>query len=77
MDPGQFHSVQSSSSSSCIHLIFRLGAVDADVVKNTSQIEWHKVVPFSPFANERNSTSYLQWVLRLSGFGVSDSCAYV
>ena len=46
------------------------GAIDANVVQNLSAIEWHRVVPFSPFGNESDSSSYLQWVVRLPEIGV-------
>lgn len=49
---------------------FLLGAIDANVVKNVSAIEWHDVVPFSPFGNERNTSSYLHWVVQLPMIGV-------
>ncbi|TDL25860.1 acid protease [Rickenella mellea] len=43
-----------------------LGAIDASVVHNASNIEWNKVVPFSPFGLESNTSRYLQWAIRLS-----------
>ena len=46
------------------------GAVDADVVQNVSNIEWHSVVPFSPFGIESNKSRYLQWAIELSEIGV-------
>ncbi|OCH95384.1 acid protease [Obba rivulosa] len=48
-----------------------LGAVDASVVTNRSLIEWNEVVPFAPFGSESNTSSYLQWVIRLSGISVN------
>ncbi|KAH8118020.1 acid protease [Phellopilus nigrolimitatus] len=48
-----------------------LGAIDIDVVKNVSSIEWHKVMPFSPFGAESNTSSYFQWVVRLPQVGVN------
>ncbi|THH09160.1 hypothetical protein EW145_g2211 [Phellinidium pouzarii] len=48
-----------------------LGAIDAGVVKNVSSIEWHKVMSFSPFGSESNTSSYLQWAVRMPGFGVN------
>lgn len=49
---------------------FSSGAIDASVVTNASAIEWHKVVPFSPFNTESNTSSYLQWAIRMPQFGV-------
>ncbi|THH22134.1 hypothetical protein EUX98_g8242 [Antrodiella citrinella] len=49
------------------------GAVDGSVVKNTSLVEWSEVVPFSPFAAESNASSYLQWVIPLTGLSVNGS----
>ncbi|KAL5486005.1 hypothetical protein ACEPAI_7049 [Sanghuangporus weigelae] len=48
-----------------------LGAIDANVVQNLSATEWHKVMPFSPFGNESDSSSYLQWVIRLPEIGAN------
>ncbi|KZT72998.1 acid protease [Daedalea quercina L-15889] len=43
-----------------------LGAIDASVVTNRSQIEWHEVVPFAPFnGTNGTSASYLQWAIEL------------
>ncbi|KAI5122288.1 hypothetical protein M0805_002367 [Coniferiporia weirii] len=50
-----------------------LGAIDSNVVKNLSSIEWHKVMPFSPFGLESNASSYLQWTVRIPGFGINDT----
>lgn len=52
-----------------------MGAIDTSVVANASKIVWNEVVPFAPFANQGNSSSYLQWVIRLSGFAVRDISA--
>ena len=49
-----------------------LGAVDANVVENVSDIEWHRVMPFSPFAAESNASRYLQWAIELDAVGVSE-----
>ncbi|KAF7986478.1 hypothetical protein HWV62_31273 [Athelia sp. TMB] len=48
-----------------------IGAIDSSVVANASKVVWNEVVPFSPFANQGNSSSYLQWVIRLSSFTVN------
>ncbi|KIK63098.1 hypothetical protein GYMLUDRAFT_41409 [Collybiopsis luxurians FD-317 M1] len=48
-----------------------LGAVDASIVTNLSNIEWNPVVEFSPFTNESNSSSYYQWVIPLKGLAVN------
>ncbi|EJD06572.1 acid protease [Fomitiporia mediterranea MF3/22] len=48
-----------------------LGAIDVNVVHNLSAIEWHKVLPFSPFNSETNTSSYLQWVVRLPEVGIN------
>ncbi|KZP23786.1 acid protease [Athelia psychrophila] len=45
-----------------------IGAIDSSVVTNASKIVWNEVVPFAPSANQGNSSSYLQWVIRLSSF---------
>ncbi|KAF7327710.1 hypothetical protein MKEN_00350500 [Mycena kentingensis (nom. inval.)] len=50
-----------------------LGAIDADVVKDVSQIAWNPVVEFSPFGTESNSSSYLQWALPMDRFAVDTS----
>ncbi|KAK2463404.1 hypothetical protein APHAL10511_004490 [Amanita phalloides] len=47
-----------------------IGAIDASVVKNVSQINWNKVVEFPPINTESHSSSYLQWAISLSGFSV-------
>jgi hypothetical protein len=47
-----------------------IGAIDSSVVKNVSDIAWNQVVPFAPFGSESNSSSYLQWAIHLSSFGV-------
>ncbi|KAI0049746.1 acid protease [Auriscalpium vulgare] len=46
------------------------GAVDSSVVTNASSIDWNTVVPFEPFGSESNSSSYLQWAIRLSSVKV-------
>lgn len=48
-----------------------IGAIDSSVVTNASKIVWNEVVPFAPFPGQGNSSSYLQWVIRLSSFTVS------
>lgn len=48
-----------------------IGAVDASVVVNASQIGWNKVAPFPPFGSENNISSYFQWAIPLSGFSVN------
>lgn len=48
-----------------------IGAIDSSVVTNLSHIGWNEVVPFSPFGSESNKSSYLQWAISLSSFGVS------
>lgn len=48
-----------------------LGAIDVNVVQNVSAIEWHKVMPFSPFGSESNSSSYLVWAVRITEVGVN------
>ena len=55
-------------------LMLLIGAIDANVVKNLSAIEWHKVMPFSPFNNENATITYLQWAVRLPGVGVRFIC---
>ena len=47
-----------------------IGAIDSSVVKNVSNIGWNEVVPFQPFVSENSSSSYLQWVIRLSSIAV-------
>jgi len=47
------------------------GAVDSSVVTNRSLITWNEVVPFAPFGSESNTSSYLQWAIRLSGISVN------
>jgi len=48
-----------------------IGAIDSSVVVNSSKVVWNEVIPFAPFANQGNSSSYLQWVIRLSSFSVN------
>ncbi|KAF5377326.1 hypothetical protein D9757_008001 [Collybiopsis confluens] len=48
-----------------------LGAIDASVVTNLTNIQWNPVVEFSPFTNESNSSSYYQWALPLQGLTVN------
>lgn len=43
-----------------------IGAVDASIVSNPSQIGWNDVAQFSPFTNESAEASYLEWVIPLS-----------
>ncbi|KAL0954964.1 hypothetical protein HGRIS_003894 [Hohenbuehelia grisea] len=50
-----------------------LGAIDASVVKNASNITWHPVVQFAPFADESRTASYLQWATPLTAFSVNES----
>jgi len=47
------------------------GAIDSGVVSNTSNIEWHHVVPFAPEGASNNVSSYLYWTLELSSISVS------
>lgn len=47
-----------------------IGAIDSSIVKNISDVGWNEVVPFSPIASESNTSSYLQWAIRLSSFTV-------
>lgn len=51
-----------------------IGAIDSSIVKNISNVEWNEVVPFSPFASESNTSSYLQWAIPLSSFAVRRPC---
>jgi hypothetical protein len=46
------------------------GAVDSSVVTNASLIHWNNVAEFSPFGVESNVSSYLQWAIPMSSFGV-------
>jgi len=48
-----------------------LGAIDTSVVQNISMIEWHPVMPFSPFGFESNTSRYLQWAIPITGLGVN------
>lgn len=52
---------------------FALGAVDVSVVQNISQVVWNDVVPFSPFGTQTNTSGYLYWAIRISGFAVNDT----
>ena len=47
------------------------GAIDSGIVTNTSNIEWHYVVPFAPEGASNNVSSYLYWALELSSISVS------
>lgn len=47
------------------------GALDSNVVKNVSNIEWHYVVPFAPEGASNNVSSYLYWALELSSISVN------
>ncbi|KAM6504503.1 aspartic peptidase A1 [Amanita muscaria] len=47
-----------------------IGAIDSSVVTNASNIHWNDVVEFPPFSTEGNSSSYLQWSIPITGFGV-------
>lgn len=49
-----------------LRLFGLIGAIDGGVVKNGSEIEWHSVVPFSPFGAETNTSRYLQWAIELT-----------
>jgi hypothetical protein len=49
-----------------------LGAIDSSVVKNVSNIGWNEVVPFAPLESNGNTSSYLQWAIRISSFAVRD-----
>ena len=42
-----------------------IGAVDSSVVRDPDAMEWYKVVPFSPFGSESNTSSYLQWAIQI------------
>ncbi|CAA7266854.1 unnamed protein product [Cyclocybe aegerita] len=44
-----------------------MGAIDASVVHNVSNIGWNKVAQFPPFAAENNISSYLQWAIPITG----------
>jgi hypothetical protein len=46
------------------------GAVDSSVVTNATLINWNNVAEFSPFGVESNVSSYLQWAITISSFGV-------
>jgi len=48
-----------------------MGAVDASIVTNVSNIGWNEVVEFAPFGSESNVSSYLQWAVPLSSFSVN------
>ncbi|KLO17181.1 acid protease [Schizopora paradoxa] len=48
-----------------------LGAIDTSVVQNISLIEWHPVMPFSPFGAESNTSRYLQWAIPINALGVN------
>ncbi|TFK28103.1 acid protease [Coprinopsis marcescibilis] len=52
-----------------------IGAIDASIVKDASDIAWNNVASFSPFPTERGATepSYLQWAIPLSGFSVNNT----
>lgn len=50
-----------------------LGAIDASIVTNPHNISWNNVVEFSPFGVESNRSSYLQWAIPLTSFGVNGS----
>jgi len=47
-----------------------LGAIDASIVTNPHNISWNDVAQFSPFGVESNASSYLQWAIPLTSFGV-------
>lgn len=58
------------------------GAIDSSVVTNASLINWNNVAQFSPFGAESNVSSYLQWAIAISSFGVgalfvSMACAHL
>jgi hypothetical protein len=46
------------------------GAIDGGVVDDAASIEWHRVVPFSPFGTETNTSRYLQWAIEITGIFV-------
>ncbi|KAF9450359.1 acid protease [Macrolepiota fuliginosa MF-IS2] len=49
-----------------------LGAIDASIVTDPRNISWNSVAQFSPFnAENSNTSSYLQWAIPLSSFGVN------
>lgn len=50
-----------------------IGAIDGTVVTNVSRVVWNKVVEFSPFGSESNSSSYLQWVIPMSSFSFDNT----
>ncbi|KIY44031.1 acid protease, partial [Fistulina hepatica ATCC 64428] len=48
-----------------------LGAVDSSVVTNISRISWNQVSEFAPSTGGGNSSSYLEWAIRMDGFSVN------
>ncbi|KAF8553950.1 acid protease [Imleria badia] len=50
-----------------------LGAIDASVVQNTSDIVWNDVVPFSPLGTQTNTSGYMFWAMHMTGFAVNGS----
>ncbi|KAF8135033.1 acid protease [Boletus edulis] len=51
-----------------------LGAIDASVVQNTSNIVWNEVVPFAPVGTQTNTSGYMFWAYLYDGLcGVNGS----
>lgn len=51
-----------------------LGAVDGDLVRDQSLLQWHPVVPFPPFngaARQNESSPFLQWAVQLTNVTVN------
>ncbi|EGN99165.1 hypothetical protein SERLA73DRAFT_54203, partial [Serpula lacrymans var. lacrymans S7.3] len=49
-----------------------VGAIDASIVQNVSNIFWSEVVPFGPLGNETTS-GYFYWAIQLKSFAVNGS----
>jgi len=52
-----------------------IGAIDASVVRNVSDISWNSVASFPPFFAEASEPTYLHWAIPISSFSVNDTAA--
>ncbi|KAL4062199.1 aspartic peptidase domain-containing protein [Scleroderma yunnanense] len=48
-----------------------LGAIDASIVQNVSDIVWNEVVPFSPIGTQSNTSGYFYWAIYMTKFSVN------
>lgn len=48
-----------------------LGAIDASIVQNVSDIVWNEVVPFSPIGMQSNTSGYLHWAIYMTNLSVN------